>query len=176
MVSLGEGSEFIHSKLGTSYFNLDEYEKAIDHFNAALDFEDKNPTTHYNLGKLYALTGEYENAEGHLLQSILLKAVTLDGEFTSLGLTYKQMGKPKEALLYFNKALKENPENERVMFERAVVADSYYEDLQTRMNYYLAYLEKFEDVGNPDLLLLAERRVKDIRVEIHMNASDGRTE
>ena len=176
LIGFGEGSEFIHSKLGTSYFNLDEYEKAIDHFNAALDFEDKNPTTHYNLGKLYALTGEYENAEGHLLQSILLKAVTLDGEFTSLGLTYKQMGKPKEALLYFNKALKENPENERVMFERAVVADSYYEDLQTRMNYYLAYLEKFEDVGNPDLLLLAERRVKDIRVEIHMNASDGRTE
>lgn len=176
LVDLGEGSEFIHSKLGASYSNLDKYEKAIHHFNAALDFEDKNPTTHYNLGKLYALTGEYENAEGHLLQSILLKAVTLDGEFTSLGLTYKQMGKPKEALHYLNKALKENPENERAMFERAVVADSYYEDLPTRMNYYLAYLEKFEELGNPNLLLLAERRVKDIRVEIHMKAPNGRTE
>lgn len=173
LIDLGVGSEFIHSKLGTAYFHLGKYEKAIAHFNWALDYEDDNPATHYSLGKLYALKGEYENSEGHLLQSILLKAVTLDKEFTSLGLTYKLMGNPKEALSFFNKALAENPFNERAMYERAVAADSYFEDLRTRMSYYEAYLERFKDLGSPNLLLLARRRVKDIREEIHMRSSDS---
>ncbi len=170
LINLGVGSEFIHRKLGTTYFHLGNYEKAITQFNLALDYEDENPTTHYSLGKLYALKGEYENSEGHLLQAILLKAVTLDQEFTSLGLTYKLMNNPKDAFSYFNKALEENPYNERAMYERAVAADSYFKDLKTRLTYYQAYLDRFKELGSPNLLLLARRRVKDIKEEIHMGS------
>lgn len=168
LVELGQSSEFIHSKLGTAYFQLSKLEKAIENFNAALDYNEDNYATHYSLGKLYALTGEYENSEGHLLQAILLKAVTFDEEYTSLGLTYKSMKKPKEALTYFNKAIEENPENERAMLERAIAADSYFKDLQTRLNYYQAYLDKFREVGSPNFMLLAMRRIKDIREEMHL--------
>ncbi|SDK89417.1 Tetratricopeptide repeat-containing protein [Salinimicrobium catena] len=168
LVALGQGSEFIHSKLGTAYFQLSKLEKAIENFNKALDYNEKNYASHYSLGKLYALNGEYENSEGHLLQSILLKAVTLDEEYTSLGLTYKSMKKPKQALTYFNKAIEENPINERAMLERALAADSYYKDLRTRLNYYQEYLDKFSELGSPNFMLLAMRRVKDIREEMHM--------
>ncbi|WP_029036729.1 tetratricopeptide repeat protein [Salinimicrobium xinjiangense] len=171
LVDLGAGSELIHTRLGTSYYHLKNYDKAIFNFNAALDYEDQNHATHYSLGKLYALKGEYKNSEGHLLQAIIFKSVILDEEFTSLGLTYKHMEKPKEALNYFNKAIKENPDNERAMFERAIAADSYFEDLETKMNYYQAYVDKFRETGSRNLLLLAQRRVKDIREELHMQAS-----
>ena len=171
LVGIGAGKEFVHSKLGTSYFHLKNYDKAIAHFNLALDYEDENPATHYSLGKLYALKGEYENSEGHLLQAIVLKDLVLDEEFTSLGLTYKYMEKPKKALAYFNRAIEENPDNERAMFERALVADSYYKDMEAKMNYYQAFLDRFGEYGSPDLITLAKYRVQDLREEIHMQAS-----
>ena len=175
LVDLGAGSEFVHSKLGTAYFHLENYDKAIAHFNSALDYEDENHATHYSLGKLYALKGEYENSERHLLFAILLKDVIVDEEYTSLGLTYKLSEKPKKALAYFNKALEENPDNERAMYERAIVADSYYKDLQTRLNYYQSYVDRFEEYGSKNLLLLAKRRIKDIREEMHMTAEKADT-
>jgi isopentenyl diphosphate isomerase/L-lactate dehydrogenase-like FMN-dependent dehydrogenase len=54
------------------------------------------------------------------------------------------------------------------MFERAIAADSYYEDLETRMNYYQAYLDRFGEYGNPQLIRLAGQRIKDIREEMHL--------
>lgn len=171
LVELGSGSEFIHTRLGKSYYFLENYDKAIEHYKSALNYEDENYDTHYSLGKLYALTGEYKNSEGHLLTAILLKAVTLDEEFTSLGLTYKLLEEPKKALAYFDRAVEENPDNERAMFERAIAADSYYRDLETRLNYYRAYLEKFGQDGSSRMVKLAESRIKDIREEIHMTAS-----
>ncbi|WP_029034110.1 tetratricopeptide repeat protein [Salinimicrobium terrae] len=171
LVAMGEGSEFIHSRLGTSYFHLDNFDMAISHYNSALDYENENHATHYRLGKLYALIGEYENSEEHLLQAILLKDMILDEEYTSLGLTYKFSEKPKEALTYFNKALEENPDNERAMFERAIAADSYYKDLETRLKQYQAYLDKYRSGGTRQLVKLAQIRVKDIKEEIHMQAS-----
>jgi tetratricopeptide (TPR) repeat protein len=171
LVALGAANVFVHTKIGTAYAHLEKYNQAIAHFNSALEYDDENHATHYSLAKLYALTGDYKNSEGHLLTAILLKAVTLDEEFTSLGLTYKLLEKPKEALDSFSKAVEENPDNERAMFERAIAADSYYKELETRMRYYKAYLDRFEENGNRNLVLLATRRIKDIREEIHMGSS-----
>ena len=173
LVSLGEGSEFIHTRLGTAYYHLEQYEKAIENFKLAISFEDKNHATHYSLGKLYAMIGDYKKSEFHLLAAILLKDQILDEEFTSLGLTYKFDDKPKQALEYFNKALEENPDNERALYERAVAGDSYYKDLETRLKLYEAYLEKYEHSGDSYLRKLAQRRVKDIREEIHLAATAG---
>lgn len=172
LVELGAGSEFIHSRLGMANFHLGNYDEAITQYNLALDYEEENHATHYSLGKIYAFIGDYENSEGHLLTAILLKDQILDEEFTSLGLTYKFAEKPKKALEYFTKALEENSNNERAMFERAIVADSYYKDLETRLKLYEAFLEKHETSGSRELVKLAQVRVKDIREELHMNASE----
>ena len=116
------------------------------------------------------MTGAYNSSEGHLLTAILLKAVTLDEEFTSLGLTYKLLEEPKKALAYFDRAVEENPDNERAMYERAIAADSYYKDLETRLKYYEAFLKRFEEYGSPNLVALARYRAKDLREEIHLKA------
>ena len=171
LVALGAGSEFIHSRLGASQYQLGNYVEAIAEYNRALDYNQENFATHYSLGKLYALTGDYENSEGHLLTAILLKDQILDEEYTSLGLTYKFAEQPKKALEYFTKAIEENPDNERAMLERAIAADSYYKDLETRRKLYQTYLDKHGNSGTPELIRLAQRRVKDIREEMHMAAS-----
>lgn len=173
LIDLGAGNEFVHSKMARAYVYREEIDKAIEHYNRALDFNSKNYGTHYSLGKLYALRGEYKNSEGHLLTAILLKDQVLDSEFLSLGLTYKYSEQPQKALKYFNKALQENPDNERALFEKAITADGFYKDLDSRMQLYRDYLNKYGNSGTKDFIKLAQIRVKDIREEIHLNAGEA---
>jgi len=168
ILELGQGNEFVHSRLGFSYYQRTDFLNAIDHYKNALNFEDKNSDTHYNLGKLYAITGDLEKSEIHLLMAILIKKQPVDSEFLSLGLTYKLQKDHKKALEYFNSALEENPENERALYERAIAADNYFKDLETRINYYVSYLNKFEEKGNKDLIYLAKTRLKDLRKDLHL--------
>lgn len=169
LIDLGKGSEFINTKLGYAYFQEKNMEKAIEHYSVALEYEDQNADTHHILGKIYALTGDFKKSEQHLLSAIILKDQLLDAEYLSLALTYKMTKDYKKALQYFEKALKENPMNERALYERATAADAYYQDLETRRNYYQSYLNKFEEQGNKHLISLAKRRIKDIEEELHLS-------
>ncbi|MDT0643855.1 tetratricopeptide repeat protein [Zunongwangia sp. F363] len=168
LLELGEESEFIYSKVAFAYYQIEAYQQAIQNYQQALTFEDRNAATHYSLGKLYALIGDLEKSETHLLMSILIKKQPIDAEYLSLALTYKEMEKYKDALEYLEKALEENPENERALYERAIAADNYFEDLETRMNYYKAYLNKYDPQGNEGMIYLARNRVSDIKKEMHM--------
>lgn len=168
LLKLGQGSAFIQLNLGMAYFSLKEMEKAIHHYKEALEFEPNNPHPHYMLGVIYGRTGELKKSEEHLLIALLLKNIPVDAEYLSLALTYKKMKKYKKTLEYLELALEENPENERALYERAVAADNYFADLKTRMNYYQAYLNKYGEEGNSDLIFLAKRRIKDIKEELHM--------
>jgi tetratricopeptide (TPR) repeat protein len=168
LIELGEDSEFIYTKLGFAYYRLGNYKEATSMYKKALEFEDRNAATHYTLGKLYALTGDLDKSETHLLMSILIKKQPVDAEYLSLGLTYKMQEKYKDALEYCNKALEENPDNERALYERAVAADNYMADDETVINYYQAYFDKYESIGNDGMLYRAKTRISDLRKKIHL--------
>ena len=168
LIELGEDTEFIYNKLGFAYYRLRAYKKAIAMYKEALNFEDRNSATHYTLGKLYALLGDLDKSETHLLMSILIKKQPVDDEFFSLALTYKMMEKYKDALEYFNKALEENPDHERALYERAVAADNYMADDETVIGYYQMYFDKYESIGNDGMLYRAKTRISDLRKKIHL--------
>lgn len=168
LVELGEKSEFIFTRLGYAYFQEGKLEDAINAYTGALEIEDKNSGTHYSLGKLYALQGELDKSEAHLLMAILIKKQPVDAEYLSLGLTLKYKKEFKDALEYLNKALEENPENERALYERAVVADNYFEDLSTIISYYQSYIDKYDSIGDERLTELAKLRIADIKKQRHL--------
>lgn len=168
LLALGNNSQFVHSKLGMAFFRIGDFKKAITHYQKALDFEVENSSVHYMLGINYARIGEYEKSKEHLLTSIEIKDQPLDGEYLSLALTNKMTGNYKKALENLEKALEEDPKNERVLYERAIAADNYFADIQTRINYYQAYLNEHGETGNKSLIILTKRRIQDLKVELHM--------
>lgn len=71
---------------------------------------------------------------------------------------------------YFNLALEEDPKKMRSQFELAVTADNYYADLQTRLNYYALFLNKFEEEPKALIFIkLSKRRISDLKKEIHLS-------
>lgn len=167
LVELGKGNAFVHSSLGMAYYRLENYKNSKIHFQKALELENGNSTTHFMLGLTFKNLGDYEEAKKHLKTSITIKNPSLDIEFFNLGLLFKAQEKHKKALHFYEKALEENPDHERALYERAIAADNYFADLKTRMNYYRAYLNKYENSGNERLILLAKNRVQDIKEELH---------
>ncbi|MCF4100225.1 tetratricopeptide repeat protein [Gillisia sp. M10.2A] len=168
LLELNQGSEFVHTKLGYCYYQAHWVEEAIGQYKVALTYEDRNSDTHYNLGKLYARTGDLEKSEMHLLMALLIKKQPVDNEYLSLALTYKLKEDYKKSLEYFDAALEENPDNERALYERAVAADNYFKDMQSVLKYYQAYLNKYEKEGEEHLVYLAQIRMKDIRKDLHL--------
>ncbi|TBW30049.1 tetratricopeptide repeat protein [Gramella sp. KN1008] len=169
LLGLGQESAFIYDKLGFAYYRMDDLAKAAENFKKSLEIEDRNSATHYNLGKIYNQTGDLEKAEQHLLMSILIKKQPVDAEFLSLGLTYKDQKDYKKAMEYFEKALEENPENERALLERAIAADAYFEDKRSVLSYYHSYLDKYETIGNAQMIAMAEYRISELKKEIHLS-------
>ncbi|MDN3595488.1 tetratricopeptide repeat protein [Zunongwangia endophytica] len=174
IIELGQGSEFVHTKLAFAYYKDGNFEKAIENYKQALLYEPGNSSTHYLLGKLYAQTRDFENSELHLLMAIKIKDQPIDAEYFSLALTYKYLEDHKKAFDWFQKTLKENPDNIRAMYERAVAADNYFKDLDTRINYYQAFWNKYYgDDANylaKDMLYLTKNRISDLKEKRHMEA------
>lgn len=167
LVDLNKGNEFVHTKLGFCFYRLEMFDKAIEQYNLALSINDMNAQTHYTLGQLYYRKGDYKKAEMSFLMSILMKKQVLDSEYLGLALTYKEMKDFKGASEYIERALGENPDNERALFERAIIADHYIENKEEKLEYYQDYLSKFEVQGDESLVVLAKRRLKDLKEEIH---------
>lgn len=174
IITLGQGSEFIHTKLAFAYYKDGDFEKAIENYKKALLYEPGNSSTHYLLGKIYAQTKDFKKSEQHLIISIKIKDQSMDAEYFSLALTYKYLENHKKAFDWFQKTLKENPDHIRAMYERAVAADNYFKDLDTRINYYQAFWNKYyEDDPNSltkYMLYLTKNRVSDLKKKKHMAA------
>lgn len=172
IVALGKGNEFVYNKLGMCYYRSFQYEEAIENFKECLKFEDRNPETHYNLGKLYAIIGDFQKSEIELLMAILIKKQTVDAEFLSLALTYKGLEDYKNMLKYTEAALEENPDNERALYEKAIAADNYFKDITSKIQYYQNYVNSYSKNGNPSLIELAQSRISDLMKEQHLQAEN----
>jgi tetratricopeptide (TPR) repeat protein len=63
----GLASAKAHNNLGILYIQLNQYEKALDAFNASINFHPQIPDAHYNLGKLILdFKGDQTLARKHL--------------------------------------------------------------------------------------------------------------
>lgn len=167
LIAFGKDSEFILEKLAKAYRVTNQTRKAIETYNKMLDINDMNSTVHSNLGALYLETNEVEKAQQHFTMALLIKKQPVDREYLNIGLTFKRMEDFKSAFKNFESALEENPENERALLERAIAADAYFEDQDSVLKLYEAYLEKYAENGRKDMLSVAKYRISQLKSDIH---------
>jgi tetratricopeptide (TPR) repeat protein len=92
--------------------------------------------------------------------ALLLMDQPLDREYRELAVVYNFQKKYPEAIQALNKSIKENPDNEYTHFILAYTKESYYADLQSKIEVYNKYLEKFP---NGQFKPMVERRLADLK-------------
>lgn len=143
LLALGENSQFIHEKLGFCYAENLQYEKAILHAKQAVNFDVKNATNLYILGQLYEKVNDFAAAEKWLTEALLLLDQPLNVEYTTLATVLNQQKKYKEAIAVLQKAILEDPKDDRANFFLARTKDQYFADRDAKIKAYEVFRERF---------------------------------
>ena len=84
-----------------------------------------------------------------------------------LGIIFKEENDLEEAIYYFEKAFKNNPNRYRVLYDLALAEDDYYEDKKIAAKHYQKYLDKFE-FKNKELTDIVKYRIKEIKTALFL--------
>lgn len=142
LIELGESSEFIHEKLSLCYYQLYEYEKAIEQRKLVLKLNPYDAVAMYVIGTYYERLQDFKNAEKYISKALLLLDQPLDVEYRTLGTVLNQQKKYSEAIVALKKSLKENPEDPSTQFFLVRTKDEYYKDLDSKIKLYEDFKRK----------------------------------
>ena len=168
LIEIGEGSEFILEKLASAYRKSGQTDKAIATYEKMLEIDNMNGAVHSNLGALYLKKDKAKKAQEHFMMALFIKNQPADSEYINLGLSYKRQEDHRSAYISFQKALEENPENQRAKIELALAADAHFEDKQAVLKLYQDFVTKYKETGRNDMLSVAEYRISELKKEIHL--------
>ena len=110
-------NDVAHNNLGFLFLRRGELDKAISHFQAALDIRSRNTETHYtlgaaliqnNLGNAFARKQLWEEAINHLQEAVRLRPDYADAHF-NFGSVLFQQGWIDQAIAQWQKALAIRP-------------------------------------------------------------------
>ncbi len=110
-------NDVAHNNLGFLFLRRGELDKAISHFQAALDIRSRNTETHYslgaaliqnNLGNAFARKRLWDDAINHLQEAVRLRPDYADAYF-NLGSVLFQRGRIEQAIAQWQKALAVRP-------------------------------------------------------------------
>ncbi len=168
LLELKQKNTRLLEQLALSYGQTNQFEKAVEYFTLLINqYDDKNPSWHYNIGKSFMALGDFERGRRHVEIAAALKDVPLDAEYTSIAISYNREGNYKKAMEFLQKAVNENPSNETALYQLAVAADNVYKDKTLVLTYYEAYMQVYKDKGRYSEIALS--RLRDIRTELHFN-------
>ncbi len=101
----------IHNSLGVCYGILGDYAKALKEFNQALKLDPDEVMVLYNIGLVNMLTGKPEKALEYFLEADRKKADDIFEVAFQIGRVYLNMGNPKNAKEFLEKAVALNSES-----------------------------------------------------------------
>ena len=162
LLELGESSPFIHEKLSLCYYQMYDFEKAIDQRKLVLKFNPLDATAIYVIGTYYSELRDYKQAEEYISKALALLEEPLDEEYMKLGTVLNQQKKYKEAIEALKSSLKENPNNSSTQFFLVRTKDAYYEDLDAKIKLYEDFKKRYPK--NP-FMKFAQFRLDELKEE-----------
>jgi tetratricopeptide (TPR) repeat protein len=112
---LFENSWELNAIYAISYFNLAMYAHAIDPVEKAIKVNSREKSLKELAGKIYLKTGDFLKAEENFLKYIELNETVSSELYSNLGEACFKGRKPKDAIAYYEMALKLDPENQSAL-------------------------------------------------------------
>ncbi|WP_437397255.1 tetratricopeptide repeat protein [Flagellimonas lutimaris] len=166
LLELGETKPFVFEKLAFCYFRNWEPERALDTYHKLSMFPDKLAVAYAGLGQVYFEEKELDSAQYYIEKSIEERMALFPQEYASLGRIARLKGQTKKSMDYYERAWEENKDDYRNYYQVCILADEYYKDPKTRLNYYAKLLKMYPDIV-PFLKERVKKRISEIKEEIH---------
>lgn len=123
----------ILNEFGNVYKDLENYSLALEYFNKAYNLKPSKLTYKLNMAEIYGKLDKPQKAR-QLLKDILRKDKNNTDALTLLGIIYgRDLGKYKEAIELFNKALKQQPDDHvaQVGLARALIKTNKFKKAES---------------------------------------------
>ena len=165
---LGQSSRQLHENLAMSFSKTNQFEEAIDQYTLLINqFDDKNPSWHYQIAGVFGALHYYEKARRHYEIAILLKDLSSEAEYWSLSQLFGSQKEYRKQMEALNNVIAQNPQNQEAHYFLAAAADNYFKEIKTVIPFYENYLKKFGDNGR--FSEFAKQRIKDLKTKLHFN-------
>lgn len=159
----GDTSEYYQMMLGVAYLQIDSVERALFHLQDIVRRREDTEHTHHYLGLAYRTLGALDKAAEHFDKAVKKGISEKMGVYYSgLAGVYEEKGALKEAIRYYEEALRYEKQPETI-FYLARNCDQYYKDKKIALRYYQQYL----DSGDGKYREYTEQRIQQLREYLH---------
>lgn len=122
-LELDESSATAHHYIAEVYRQLEDFEKADEHFREAIRFDAKNPSLLNNYGAFLCGQGRFKDAEKYFLRVANTPRYKIPQlAYENLGLCAAAVGNVADAERYLRIALKIDPELVKSLYQMAMIA------------------------------------------------------
>lgn len=112
-----------HATLGNFYFNRQDYDNAIRHYNFSTKLFPENVGAYVNCGFVYTIKGNLQLAESQFRKALAYEPEN-EGANLNYALLLGEMGRLEEAEKAFNEVLRINPGSAVAAYNLSVIASS----------------------------------------------------
>lgn len=161
---------FVNKLFGLSYFKLEDYENSLLYFNKVKKADFTDTGTLFNIGLVHAAMKEYEKAQMSFYMSIAFQKPDVDKNYFELGKVHLELKEVKKAIESFREGYQNNPRNYQLLFQIAMLSDSFYKDKKIVLKHYEKYVEKFSTYDEKSTLY-AKSRIKEIKKALFMKGA-----
>ncbi|WP_299670220.1 hypothetical protein [uncultured Polaribacter sp.] len=165
--SIDTKETFSISMLGRVYYSLDSLEKSKKYFKKLYRVDRANFKALTYLGHIAMKEKDYKTAGFNYTMATFIGKEKRDEEYFGLATMFYETKKPKQALLNFEKAYKENSMNYNALFQLAKISDAYYKDKKIAYKHYVKYMDNFQE-RDQDADIFIKRRISEIKKEFFM--------
>jgi tetratricopeptide (TPR) repeat protein len=167
LLKLNQDDDFIFKDIAKAYFKLNQFKKAIEIYNYLIELNPEDSNYYYERALCFGNLSEYKNAQIDLDKTIELKQVTFESEYFYKAYFYQKNVQLNYALKFYNKAFKENKENEEAYYQICVLTD--YKEVKKKnvLPVYERFLTQFPN-ANSSKSEYVKKRISQIKQELHM--------
>ena len=144
--------------LGTAFFDLGDLVRSADYLSRALELDESLARASYNLARVYALQGRFDEAE-ELLQALRLVEPENTMVLETLGYVAYSRGDLDAAVAAYDDVLRIDPGSVNALYNRAIIADESDEPERAAELLRSARVIDDRDAGVLDLLASVENRL-----------------
>ncbi|WP_373519943.1 tetratricopeptide repeat protein [Pricia sp.] len=166
LLELGETKPYVYEKLAYCYYKNWEFEKAKQTYRTLIGIDDQNSDTYFGMSAALRKNEQRDSAEIYIHKAMDVQRPIFAEGYSSLASLARERNDLKSALNYYKLAYKEAPLDDMLFFNICTVADQYYKDPKTKLDYYETFIKKFGK-NRPYASKIATKRIKELKEEIH---------